>query len=312
MPEPQQVHIDAALTNISLAYRNTDFIAEQIAPRVGVRKQSDRYYVYDSARESIRSSNDMRSPGALAMEVDYELSTDSYFCSDHALASAVTDEERENADPAIQPDIDRTEFLTERILLNQEIATQQVMENSDDITGTTLSEGAEWNESTSDPIADVKAARLAVFSASQRRANLMVLPYQVYEVVRNHPAIMDLIKYGGHAVATPEVLAQLFDVDRLLVPRCCVNNAAKGQNPNVQPVWNDTVYLAHVAPRAGLKQVTLAHTFVWSGAAGSTDGVMVERWREHGRKADMIRVQKYYDVKLIAGGAGYRIKNTLA
>ena len=39
---------------------------------------------------------------------------------------------------------------------------------------------------------------------------------------------------------------------------------------------------------------------------------MVERWREPRRKADKIRVQRYYDQKLVAPGAAFRIRNALA
>lgn len=311
MPEVQQVHIDAALTNVSLAYRNNDYIAEQLAPRVSVRKQSDRYYVYDADREAIRASFDLRAPGSLAAEVDYKLSSESYFCSDHALASAVTDEERENADPALQPHIDRTEYLTERILLNQEIALQDLLRTSPAIDEKVLAPSEAWTAASSDPIGDVREARMAIFESSQRRANVMVLPYQIYELLRSHPAVTEAIKYGGQPMATPAVLAQLFDVDRVLVPRACVNKAAPGQAPQVGSVWEAAIYLAHVAPRPGLKQVTLAHTFVWNGTPGSENGTVVERWRENGRKADMVRVQKYYDIKLIAPGAGFRIKGIL-
>lgn len=307
MPEVSQVHIDAALTNLSVAYRNNDFIAELIAPRVPVRKQSDRYYIYDSEREAMRSTEDIRSPGALASEVDYTLSTDSYYCGDHALASAVADEERENADPVIQPDIDRTEFLTERILLNQELALEVMLRNSGDLNEKILGPGSEWNSSGSDPIADVQEARMTVFEQCQRRANVMVVPYHVYEHLRNHPAIVDRIKYSALGTVTTDLLAQVFDVDRVLVPRCHVNRAARGQSASVEPVWGGNAYLLHVAERPGLKQVTLGSTFVWNGMPVSTDGVVVERWRDHGRKADMIRVQKYYDMKLIAPGAGFRI-----
>ena len=54
MPEVSQVHIDAALTNVSVAYRNPDYIADIIAPQVAVRKQSDKYYIYDAERERFR------------------------------------------------------------------------------------------------------------------------------------------------------------------------------------------------------------------------------------------------------------------
>jgi hypothetical protein len=69
MPEVSQVHIDAALTNVSVAYRNPDYIADIVAPQVAVRKQSDKYYIYDAERERFRQSNDRRAPGAEADEV---------------------------------------------------------------------------------------------------------------------------------------------------------------------------------------------------------------------------------------------------
>jgi len=126
MPTPSQVHIDTALTNLSVAYRNPAFAAELIAPAVAVRRQSDRYYIVDSERESLRAQKDLRAPGTEADEVNFSLSSDAYFCAGHALESVIPDEERENADPAIQPEMDRTEFLTEKILLNEEIALASV------------------------------------------------------------------------------------------------------------------------------------------------------------------------------------------
>jgi hypothetical protein len=311
MPEAQQVHIDAALTNLSVAYRNNDFIAELIAPQVPVRKQSDRYYIYDSDREAMRLTEDLRSPGSLAQEVDFTLSSDSYYCEDHALAGAVPDEERENADPVIQPDIDRTEYLTERILLNQEVAMELALRTASGMGETAVDSGSNWAATGSDPVADIQAARLAVFAASQRRANVMVVPYAVYETLRNNEAVVDRVKYSGGGIISTDIMAQLFDVDRVIVPKCFVNVSAKGQAAAVEPLWGTNVYLLHVAERPGLKQVTVANTFVWNGMPGSVNGTVVERWRDHGRKADMIRVQKYYDIKIIAPGAGHRITGTM-
>jgi hypothetical protein len=51
MPEAFQSHVDAALTNASVAYSNASFAADAIAPMVPVRKQSDKYFVLDEARE---------------------------------------------------------------------------------------------------------------------------------------------------------------------------------------------------------------------------------------------------------------------
>ena len=111
MPTAPEVHIDAALTNVAVVYKNPAFIADLIAPPVLVRKQSDKYFIFDAGREAMRPTPDRRAPGAVANEVDFSLSTDTYYCDGHALTSPITDEERENADPVIQPALDRTQSL---------------------------------------------------------------------------------------------------------------------------------------------------------------------------------------------------------
>ena len=51
MPQPtqSQVHVDAILTNISVAYlqRAENFIADKVFPVVPVDKQSDKFFTYD-------------------------------------------------------------------------------------------------------------------------------------------------------------------------------------------------------------------------------------------------------------------------
>ena len=50
MPQPtqNQVHVDAILTNISVAYmqKQENFIANKVFPIVPVDKQSDKYFSY--------------------------------------------------------------------------------------------------------------------------------------------------------------------------------------------------------------------------------------------------------------------------
>lgn len=312
MPEVSQVHVDAALTNVSVAYRNNEYIADHVAPPVPVRKQSDKYFVYDTEREAMRATADRRSPGAEATEVNFAVSTDSYYCEDHALESAIPDEERENADPAIQPDIDRTEFLTDKINLNREIALETLLRTGAGIAEDALDPAEQWDNPANDPLPRFQTARLEIFEQVQKRANTVILPYNVFDIVRNHPKVVERIKYSSAGVLSEDLLAQLLDVDKVLVARSFKNTAAKGQAANVTPVWGRNVYMLYVPPRPALKQVSLAYTFSWTGSPGSVAGTLVERWREARRKADMIRVQKYYDTKLVAPGAGYRITNVIA
>ncbi len=313
MPEVSQVHIDAALTNVSVAYRNPDYIADVVAPQVAVRKQSDKYYIYDAERERFRQSNDRRAPGAEADEVDFALSTDSYYCEDHALESVIPDEERENADPVIQPDIDRTEFLMDKIDLNKEIVLATRIRTGADIPGETLSGTDQWSDYTnSDPVSAVEGKKGTIQQEVQVLPNTLVLPYEVYQKVRLHPKVIEKVQYVKLGVVGPDVLAQLFDVERVLVAKAFKNVAARGQAASLEYVWGKDAFLCYMPARPALKQTALAYTFVWTVAPGSVNGRVVEVWRENRRKADMIRVQKYYDQKIIAAGACYLWKDAVA
>ena len=313
MPEVTQVHIDAALTNVSVAYRNSAYIADIIAPPVPVLKQSDKYYIYDPQRERFRATNDTRAPGARTNEVDFALSTDNYFCDDHALSSVIPDEERENADPVIQPAIDRTEFLTDKIDLNKEIAMAGRIIAGGDIPGETLSGTDQWSDyDNSDPVVAVEEKKGDVQSAVQEIPNTLVLPYEVFQKVRLHPAVVDRVKYSNLGVAGPDVLAQLFDVERVLVPRAFKNVAARGQSADLKYVWGKNALLCYLPPRPAMMRVALAYSFLWTQAPGSVNGRMVEVWRNHPRKSDVIRVQRYYDQKIIAAGACYLWKEAVA
>lgn len=313
MPTASQVHIDAALTNLSVAYRNAHFIADAVAPVVGVRKQSDKYFVLDADRERFRSTDDTRAPGAEANEVDFAVSSDSYFCEDHALEAVITDEERDNADPAIQPDIDKTEFLTDKILLNKEIALANQIATNASLPNETLSGTDQWDDyDNSDPVQEVESQKGTILAAVQQLPNTLVLPYQVYAQVRMHPKVLERVANSHTGAVSEAVLADVFDVERVLVPRGLKNTAAPGQTASLSHIWGKNAFLCYVPARPGLKTVAFTTTFQWSAAPGSLNGHLVEVWREERRKADMVRVQRYYDQKIVATGAVYIWKSAVS
>jgi len=311
MPDITQVHHDIALTNVSIAYGNSAYIANEIAREVPVRKQSNRYFIYDPTRDATRSTNDDRAPGTEAREVDFDLSSDTYFASDHALEAVIPDEERDNSDSPLQPLTDRVEFLTDKILLNQELNLVSNLLNDNDIPGEDITMSANrWGDSNIDPVADIEQARESIVDGTQQLPNTLVLPFDVYQTVRNNPNITQRIAYSRLGVFGPMELAQLFDVERVLVPRSVSNITAEGQSASLQPVWGKNAYMFYVPERAGLKSIAPALNFVWTQSSG-VNGTSVQQWRNEGRKATLVRVQKYYDQKIVAPTSAYIIKNVI-
>ncbi len=313
MPSVSQVHSDVALANVSIAYRNPGFIAARVAPEVMVRRQSNRYFIYDPTRDALRPTDDQRAPGAEAHEVDFDLSTDSYFCDDHALESAIPDEERDNADAPLRPEVERVEFLSDRILLNQEIALANLLRNPASLPNTEFTLTTEqWDHEDVDPAADIETARGTIVGAIGLRPNILVLPHDVYTAVRHNPQIVERVKYTRLGLPGPGELAELFDVDEVLVPRATRNTSSIGAAPVLESIWGKDALLLHVPQRAGLKTLAPVLSFVWSQAQGSLRGHAVTTWREERRKATMVRVQKYYDQKLVAPAAGFLFRNAVS
>ena len=83
MPQPtkSQVHVDAVLTNISVAYlQNADsFIADKVFPVVPVDKKSNKYFVYPFLMIRRPPSSPL-APYTALVRSGYSLSTDSYSC----------------------------------------------------------------------------------------------------------------------------------------------------------------------------------------------------------------------------------------
>jgi len=172
---------------------------------------------------------------------------------------------------------------------------------------TTLSGTSQWSDySNSDPIADVRTARTTIHSATFKKPNTMILGKQVFDMLAEHPQIIERIKYSQLGVVTEELLARIFQVEKVLVGEAGSNSAVEGQTDSLSYVWGKHAVLAYIAPKVGIKTLTLAVTFTY----GERE---VKRWYEQDREGTYVRVGKdNYVQKIVAAGAGYLIKNAIA
>ena len=124
---PQQkvegVQCDAAIANSSMEYiQQADQLVDgQGFQRVVVEKQSDKYFSYTQG-DWFRDEAEVRAPATESAGSGFNItSTESYYCDVYALHKDVPWRIRDNADAAINPDRDATQFVTQRMLLRQEI-----------------------------------------------------------------------------------------------------------------------------------------------------------------------------------------------
>ena len=306
-PTSSDVHVDAILTNISVAYiqEQAAYVATRIFPMVPVEKQSDKYFVYTKG-DWFRDEAQLRAPATESAGSGYTLSTATYSADVYAFHKDVDDQVRANADNPLNPDRDATTFVTQRMLLRQEIQWASDFFKTgvwaNDVTPSSL-----WSDYTaSDPIGDVETGKATMLNATGYLPNTLVMGYDVFRQLRHHPDIVDRVKYTSAENVTEDILARFFGVDRILVARAIKNSGAEGAANSFASVYGKNAALYYVAPSPGLLTPSAGYTFAWRGVSdGMGANIGITRFRMPELRADRIEAQMSWDNKVIASDLGY-------
>jgi hypothetical protein len=319
MPQPtqSQVHVDAILTNISVAYmqKADNFIADKVFPVVPVEKQSDKYFKY-TKNDWLRDEAEVRTDGTESVGSGYNITTETYYTDVYAIHKDVGDQTRANADAPINVDREAAEFVTQRLLTRREIQfvsdfmaggvwgnTASGVSSASPSTG----EFTQWNNYTnSDPIEDIEEAKAAILSVTGLSANTLVLGYDVFRQLKNHPDLVDRIKYTSSQTITEDMLARMFDIERVLVSKSIKATNAEGATEAYAFTTGKSALLAHVAPSPGLLTPSAGYTMQWTGVSqglGATIGT--SSFRLESLKATRIEAEIAFDNKVVAADLGY-------
>ena len=121
-PAQQDVHVDAVLTQISVAYIQGygGFVSTKVFPTLPVDKQSNTYFIYNK-NDWFRDEAQRRADSTESAGSGYNLSRDTYSCQVFAFHKDIGDQVVQNSDNPLSPDRDATQFVTSRLMLRQEI-----------------------------------------------------------------------------------------------------------------------------------------------------------------------------------------------
>lgn len=305
-PTAQQVHIDTALTNVAIRYSNAAYIFDQIFPIVTVQKQTDKYFTFAKA-DWYRDDAGVRAPGTRAPRVDYNISTSSYVCLEKGAAKAVPDEVVANADTPLQPLIDATNYVTEKLFVSQEMdVVGEVFGNywSGCATPSPL-----WNDDASDPLTDIETGMNTVELAIGRPVNVAVIGRGLWRYLKNHPDMIDRIK-GGAMPSDPAqlylaALSALIEVPKVLVARAIKNTGEEEGTAAYAYIGGNHMWLGYVTGAPSISEPSAGYVFRWKNP-------VVSRFREDQERQTVVDILASWDTKVTAADAGYKIKQAVA
>jgi hypothetical protein len=321
-PTPGDVHVNTPLTNISIAYMQSaaGFISNQVFPNIPVTKQSDRYYVYDRG-EFNRDEMAERAPATESAGGSYKLdNTPTYFARKYSFHHDIPDEVRANSDSVVQPDRDTTNYVTQKALIKRESLWASKY-FATGVWGTDATPSVLWSAANSTPITDVKDAKRDMLADTGFKPNTLVLGKKVYDVLTEHPSIIDRVKYGqsngNYAMAGIYALMGLLEIERLFVMEAIRNTEPEKATNFSHPPQSGyfahnfigdslSALLCYSAPSPGLMVPTAGYTFSWTGLIGSgNQGNRIKRMRMDHLDADRVEIDCAFDQKLVAADLGY-------
>lgn len=300
------------------AQAETAFVAGKIFPAVPVQKEYDKIYTLDKG-DFTRNTMQKRAPGTESAGIGYNVDTNSeYRTSVWAIHNNIADQIRANADAAVNLEASATELLTKAALINREVNFASSFMASGkwntQLTGVSGSPSTnqfkQWNDPASTPIEDVQNARTTVHLSSGGFApNKMVMGRSVYNALKVHPDILDLIKYQGTpanpAQVTLNALAALFDLDEVVITEAVYNTALEGAANTFSYVSDKAALLVYTPASAGLNVPASGYTFNWTGLFGSgAAGFSVKSFRMEWLNSLRIEVEQAYDMQIMDNTLG--------
>lgn len=323
---PGDVHINTPLTNVSVAFvQSADkFIASRVFPNIPVSKQSDLYYTYDRG-DMNRDEMEERAPGAETSGSGFGVDNDNYYARVYGFHKDIPDQLRSNADSQFNLDREATIFVTGKALIKREklwvgsyfktgVWTHELAGVS---AAPTSGQTLHWNDGGSDPIRVVRQAKQAVLQSTGMMPNKLTLGRPVYDILLDHPDIIDRLKAGqtpGRAAAASAAdLARLFEVEEVLVMDAVENTAKEGQTPAHTFIGGKHALLSYAPPAPGLMTPSAGYTFSWTGHLGAaSDGQRIKQFRMEAKASDRVEVEMAFDMKRVSADLGFFMGSIVA
>ncbi len=228
---PSQARVvDPVLTAVAQGYKNGAFVAGKLFPQVPVMARGGKIVAF--GKESFKLYATARAPGETTKRIVFGHSGTPFALVDYSLEGQVPQEIMEEAQavPGIDMASRAVNGVQDIMLLGLEYASAVIATTAGSYSAgnkVTLAGNQQWSDAVnSNPVGDVKTAREAIRGATGKRPNKMVVGPKVHAALTVHGSIIDRIKYTGRDVATPELLAKLFEVDEYVIGDAITANDA--------------------------------------------------------------------------------------
>lgn len=312
----RSMDLGAALEDFDVDANNQGLVGLAIAPALEVGVQSASFGKL-KAEELMKDVNTERASGSTYNRTNRKFTTDSYATKENGLEEPIDQREARIYRDYLDAELVAAKALRANIARGHEARVVSLVTNASAVTSVGVSAGTWSTLASAKPIDDVETGIQAIRAACGLIANVVVMSWKAFRNCRNCAQIIDRIKQGGFGTDNPKqinraILAQIFDVDEVVIAGSQTNTANEGQAAVFGSIWTDSIVgIYRRATTQDIKEPCIARTMHW-GEDGSQIGGLLESYYSTDRRSNIIRCRMETDEKMILAKAGYCITGVLA
>ncbi len=227
---------DPVRTAIALAYRNMDFVADRIMPRVPVGMREFKWTKYNKEDAFTIPETGVGRKGRVN-EVEFGGTEASSMVEDFGLEDPIpSDDIAAAANTGFDPMGNSTELLTDLILLDREQRVANIIHDKANYTHkATLSGTDQWTDPASKPIVQLSDA----LEVPLMRPNVMTLSSAGALALRRNANIVKAYhgNTGDDGMVPMSFIQDLLELEEIIIGRARYNNANKGQAMTISQLW---------------------------------------------------------------------------
>lgn len=253
MTTAQSRIVDPLITEIARGYKNGAMIGELLFPSVPVVARAGKIIKF--GKEDFELYQTARAPGTNTKRINFGYSDSHFALEQHALEAVVPFELADESARLLDLMSVSVQKVKNVLDLRKEIAQAAIATTAANYpvaNKVTLAGSSQWNDPNSTPINDIEIAKEAIRIKTGKRPNTVAVGPAVMAKLRTHPQIVDRIKYSSREVATEELLAALFGVERV----ACGDAVFEDADGAMQDAWGKFCIVAYTAT-AGLADMGL-------------------------------------------------------
>ena len=296
---------DPVLTNLAQGYHNLELVSEVLMPTVEIDKEAGKIPKF--GRLAFRLPSTVRNLRGTSNRLDPEdITAIDVALEEHDVEYAIDYREENEAIFSLRQFALNTTQDVIALGREKEVATLALDESKyDSGNKVTLSGTSKITSKQADIFAMFDTGIRAVKRAIGRKPNVCVIAGDVWAALKEHPAVIEKLKYSQVAIVTPEVFAKLIGIDTVKI-----GEAVYEESSQLKDIWSDAIVLAYVASRSAERKGT-----VYEPSYGYTvrrqGGLFVDTYKENGGKLEVIRTTDIHKPHLLGSAAGYLIKGCL-